>query len=152
MASERTSLLPARSNHAYGGSPWAWRILILLGVLNLGRGGIHFFAADGGAGRIAGIDLSQGGDVIVMLFAMLGLDQMVWGAIDLYVALRQRAFVPLVFALTLAKQAVGAIVLWIYKPLSVPAPGKYGAVLTLPVLALGLWLSLRPREGSAARV
>jgi len=138
------SLVPARSNDAYRGSPWAWRLLLLLGAVNLVRGGIHFFAEDGGAGRIAGIDLSRGGDVIVMLFAMLGLDQITWGAIDLYVALRQRAFVPVVFALTLAKQAVAAWAIWLYKPLSVPAPGKYGAVLTLPLLALALWLSLRP--------
>jgi hypothetical protein len=139
------SWLPERSNGAYRGSPWAWRFLILLGVVNLARGGIHFFADDGGAGRIAGIDLSHGGDVIVMLFAIMGLDQLAWGAIDFYVALRQRAFVPLVLAITLAKQAVSAIVLWLYKPLSVPAPGKYGAVLTLPLFALALWLSLRPR-------
>jgi hypothetical protein len=139
------SWLPEGTNGAYRGSPWAWRLLILLGVVNLVRGSIHFFADDGGAGRIAGIDLSQGGDVIVMLFAIMGLDQITWGAIDLYVALRQRAFAPLVLAITLAKQAVSAIVIWLYKPLSVPAPGKYGAVLTLPLLALGLWLSLRPR-------
>ena len=140
------SLFPPRSNDAYRGSAWAWRLLILLGVVNLVRGGIHFFAQDGGAGRIAGIDLSQGGDVIVMLFAIMGLDQITWGAVDLYVALRQRAFVPLVFAVTLAKQAVAALVLWVYKPLSVPAPGKYGALLTLPLLALALWLSLRPPQ------
>ena len=138
------SLWPERSNAAYRGSPWAWRFLILLGVVNLARGGIHFFADDGGAGRIAGIDLSRGGDVIVMLFAIMGLDQISWGAVDLYVALRQRTFVPLVLALTLAKQAVAAVVIWLYKPLSVPAPGKYGALLTLPLLALVLWLSLRP--------
>ena len=138
------SFWPARSNDAYRGSPWACRFLILLGVVNLGRGGIHFFASDGGAGRIAGIDLSQGGDVIVMLFAIMGLDQITWGLIDFYVALPQRAFVPLVLALTLVKQVVSALVLWVYKPLSVPAPGKYGAVLTLPLFALALWLSLRP--------
>jgi hypothetical protein len=140
------SFLPASSNAAYRGSAWAWRILLVLGVVNLVRGGIHFFADDGGAGRIAGIDLTQGGDVIVMLFALLGLDQIAWGAIDLAVALRQRALVPIVFALTLAKQAVGAFVMWVYKPLSVPAPGKYGALATLPLLALALYLSLRPRR------
>jgi hypothetical protein len=138
------SLFPPRSNAAYRGSPWGWRFLILLGVVNLVRGSIHFFASDGGAGRIAGIDLSQGGDVIVMLFAIMGLDQLAWGAIDFYVALRQRAFVPLVLALSLVKQVVSAFVLWVYKPLSVPAPGKYGAVFTLPLFALALWLSLRP--------
>ena len=138
--------MPASSNAAYRGSPWAWRILLVLGVVNLARGGIHFFADDGGAGRIAGIDLTQGGDVIVMLFALLGLDQIAWGAIDLAVALRQRVLVPIVFALTLAKQSVGAFVMWVYKPLSVPAPGKYGALATLPLLALALYLSLRPRR------
>jgi hypothetical protein len=56
--------------------------------------------------------------------------------------------VPLVFALTFAKQTAGALVLWLYKPLSVPAPGKYGAVLTLPLLALALWLSLRTEESA----
>jgi hypothetical protein len=144
------SLLPSSSNGAYRGSPWAWRILLALGVVNLVRGGIHFFADDGGAGRIAGIDLARGGDVIVMLFALLGLDQIAWGAIDLWVALRQRAFVALVFALTLAKQSTAAFVLWLYKPLSVPAPGKYGVLATLPLLALALYLALRP-HGVAAR-
>ena len=138
------SLWPERSNAAYRGSPWAWRLLILLGVVNLGRGGIHFFASDGGAGRIAGIDLTQGGDVIVMLFAVMGIDQLAWGAIDAAVALRWRAFVPLVWAVTLVKQLASAWVMWLYKPLSVPAPGKYGAVYTLPLLVAALWLSLRP--------
>jgi uncharacterized protein (TIGR03382 family) len=36
--------------------------------------------------------------------------------------------------------------MWVYKPLSVPAPGKYGALATLPLLALALYLSLRPRR------
>jgi len=103
-----------------------------------------FFAADGGAGRIAGIDLTQGGAVIVMLFAVMGIDQIVWGVIDAAVALRWRAFVPLVWAITLAKQLAGALVMWVYKPLPVPAPGKYGALVTLPVLAFALWASLRP--------
>lgn len=122
----------------------------MLGLVNLGRGGIHLFADDGGAGRIAGIDLALGGEVIVMLFAVMGLDQIAWGVVDLVVALRQRSFVPIVLALALAKQALGAVVMWLYKPLPVPAPGKYGALVTLPLLALALHLSLRERPAAGA--
>jgi hypothetical protein len=123
----------------------------VLGLVNLGRGAIHFFADDGGAGRIAGIDLARNREVIVMLFAVMGLDQLVWGAVDLFVALRQRSWVPIALALSLAKQAVGAAVLWLYKPLPVPAPGKYGALLSLPLLAIALYLSLREQPFAAAR-
>jgi len=139
-------LLPASTNAAYRGSPLAWKFLVVLGLVNLGRGGIHLFADDGGAGRIAGIDLARNGEVIVMLFAVMGLDQIAWGAVDLAVALRQRSLVPVVLAIALAKQALGAAVMWLYKPLPVPAPGKYGAVLTLPLLALALHLALRERR------
>jgi hypothetical protein len=136
-------LLPQRWNDPYRGLPIAWQLLLLLAAVNFVRGGIHLFADDGGAGRIAGIDLAQGGAVIVMLFAVMGIDQIAWGAIDAAVALRWRAFVPLVWAITLAKQLAGATVMWLYKPLPAPAPGKYAALLTLPVLAFALWASLR---------
>ena len=137
------SLFPERWNEPYRGHPIAWQLLLVFALMNLGRGGIHLFAADGGAGRIAGIDLTQGGAAIVMLFAVMGIDQIAWGAIDAAVALRWRAFVPLVWAITLVKQIGGALVMWVYKPLPVPAPGKYGALITLPVLAFALWASLR---------
>jgi hypothetical protein len=140
------SLWPERWNEPYRGRPIAWRLLLLLALLNFVRGGIHLFADDGGAGRVAGIDLVEGGAVIVMLFAVMGIDQIVWGAIDAAVALRWRAFVPLVWAITLAKQLAGALVLWVYKPLPVPAPGKVGALVALPVLAFALWASLKPGE------
>lgn len=141
-------LVPARWNEPYTGRPIAWRLLLAFALVNLVRGGIHLFADDGGAGRIAGIDLTGGGAVIVMLFAVMGVDQIVWGAIDAAVALRWRAFVPLVWAIALAKQLAGALVMWVYKPLPMPAPGKYGALLTLPVLAFALWAALSPRPKS----
>jgi hypothetical protein len=138
------ALVPTRWNEPYLGHPIGWQLLLPFALVNLARGSIHLFAADGGAGRIAGIDLTQGGAVIVMLFAVMGIDQIAWGVIDAAVALRWRAFVPLVWAITLAKQLAGALVMWVYKPLPVPAPGKYGALVTLPVLAFALWASLRP--------
>jgi hypothetical protein len=135
--------LPAPSNASHRRSRVAWGVLAALGVLDLVRGGIHLFAPDGGAGQIAGIDLTRGGDVIVMLFAVMGASQIVWGVLNLLVALRYRTFVPLVLFLQLVQHSLAAWILWIFKPLSVPAPGKYGVLATLPVLAIALWLSLR---------
>jgi len=88
-------MLPRANNDADHGMPIAWRVLLALGVIDLVRGSIHLFASDGGAGQIAGIDLTHGGDVIVMLFAVMGINQILWGVLNLLVSLRYRGFVPL---------------------------------------------------------
>ena len=137
--------MPTTSNAAYHGRPIAWRVLVALGAIDLVRGSIHLFASDGGAGQIAGIDLAHGGDVIVMLFAVMGIHQILWGVLNLIVGLRHRAFVPLLLALQTIEAALAIWVLWFFKPLSVPAPGKFGVLVTLPILALALWASLRTR-------
>lgn len=140
-------LLPAPAND-YRGSRLALFAVLALAALNLFRGSVHFFTADGGASRIAGIDLTHDGAVVIFLFALMGIDQLVWGVIDLAVALRYRSVIPLLLAVTLVKQAAGAFVLWVWKTLPVDAPGKYGALVTLPLVAAALWLSLRtPRTG-----
>jgi hypothetical protein len=138
-------ILPPANNDAYHGRPIAWRVLLALGVIDLVRGSIHLFASDGGAGQIAGIDLAHGGDVIVMLFAVTGINQILWGVLNLLAGLRYRAFVPLLLALQTIEQALAIWVLWFFKPLPVAAPGKFGVLLTFPILALALWASLRPR-------
>ncbi len=85
-------------NERSPGGRFGWIFLLLAGGLNLFRGSVHLFTADGGASRIAGIDLSQGGDVILSLFAIIGLNQLLMAAIDRSVALRFRALVPIVVA------------------------------------------------------
>lgn len=144
------SLLPPRDD-AYRGSPVAIAFLWLQIALNAFRGSVHVFWPDSGAGRIAGIDLSQNGAPIVSLLAAVGLDQLAWLALELAVVARYRRFVPALLALLLAKQSAAAWLLWIWKPLGVPAPGRYGALLAVPLCALALWLSLRERPLSAAR-
>ncbi len=54
----------ALGNDRYPGMAFGWIFLVLIGVMNLGRGSIHVFRCDGGASSIAGIDLSQNGEVI----------------------------------------------------------------------------------------
>ena len=143
-------MLPRANNDADHGMPIAWRVLLALGVIDLVRGSIHLFASDGGAGQIAGIDLTHGGDVIVMLFAVMGINQILWGVLNLLVGFRYRAFVPLLLALQTVEQALAIWVLWFFKPLSVAAPGKFGVLLTFPILALTLWASLRSRARTSS--
>ena len=52
-----TTLTRALGNEHYRGHALAWAFLLLLGAMNLFRGSIHLFKADGGAASIAGIDL-----------------------------------------------------------------------------------------------
>ncbi len=73
VPSEVMGFIPPSTNESYRGSPLAWWVLLALGALNLARGSIHLFASDGGAGQIAGIDLSRERAVIVFLFAVMGL-------------------------------------------------------------------------------
>jgi hypothetical protein len=127
----------------YRGSPLAVAFLWLHIALNAFRGLVHVFWEDSGAGRIAGIDLAHHAAPVISLLALLGVDQIAWGAIELGVVTRYRRWIPTVLALLLAKQVAGAWLLWVWKPLGVDAPGKLGALYGVPLVALALWLSLR---------
>jgi hypothetical protein len=56
---------PPSTNDAYSGSMLSAYFLTLFSVLTIVPGCIHTFAPDGGAGTIAGLDLSQNGRVII---------------------------------------------------------------------------------------
>jgi hypothetical protein len=144
------SILPPPDND-YRGSRLAIWFLWFQIALNVFRGSVHVFWADSGAGRIAGIDLSQNGAPIVSLLAAVGADQLAWGAIELGAVTRYRRWIPTVLAFLLAKQVAAAWLLWLWKPLGVEAPGKFGALAGVPVIALAFWVSLRGREASEPR-
>lgn len=135
-------ILPPPDN-AYRGSRLAIWFLWLQIALNLFRGWVHVFWADSGAGRIAGIDLGVNGAPIVSLLASIGVDQLAWGVIELGAVTRYRRWIPCVLGFLLAKQAAAVWLLWAWKPLGVEAPGKLGALVGLPLVALAFWLSLR---------
>ena len=146
MMPHESSLWAALGKDHYRGRPVAWIVVLALGLLTLLRGSIHLFADDGGAGRIAAIDLTHSPEVIVFLFAVMGVEQLVTAAIDFAVALRFRALVPAWLGVHLLRQIGAVTILWFYKGLPVPAPGKYGAVVVLPIIAMALWAALRPGE------
>jgi hypothetical protein len=135
----------------YRGSPLAvWFLWLQIGV-NAFRGWVHVFWDDSGAGRIAGIDLAHNAAPVVSLLASIGVDQLAWAAIELGVVTRYRRWIPTLLAFLLAKQVAAAWLLWIWKPLGVEAPGKLGALIGVPLVALALWLSLRERPVAPPR-
>jgi hypothetical protein len=145
-----TRFLPSSTNGDYQGrmiAPW---FLTLGAIGTIVPGGIHAFLPDGGAGVIAGIDLSQNGHTIIGVFAWVGATQIVWGAIMLLVSLAYRSFVPLILALILVERSIIATNHWILKP-SVTGhhpPEAYVTLVMLPVVLLMLILSLSKRPES----
>ena len=142
-------LLPPSTNDRYVGSPLSAWFLTLFSVLTIVPGAIHTFAPDGGAGSIAGIDLSQNGRVIIAVFAWAGATQIAFGLATLIVSLRYRDLVPLMLVLALVERTLHALNGWFFKGAGGHHPPEHYAVLvSLVLLTLALALSLRDRNGA----
>jgi hypothetical protein len=139
----------ASSNSTQAVEPVAWGVIALMGILNLFRGSVHTFLPDGGAGVIAGFDLSHARQTIVFLFAVMGIEQLSLGVVDLIVAFRARWLaIPLLWFHTL-QQTAAEIVFVFYKPAPGHPPGMVGAPVALAILWLALgWIYWR-RSGGA---
>jgi hypothetical protein len=147
MSATRIVWNEALGKHRYRGAAFGWIFVAFAGCMNTFRGSVHLFTHDGGAGRIAGIDLSQGGEVILTLFAGAGLTQLLTAVVDFAVAFRFRALVPAACVYHLLHLFGSAVIVWLWRPLAVPAPGKFGMLILTPIAAIALWAALRkPRE------
>jgi len=146
------SFLPASTNAQYAGAPLGAYFLGFVGVTTIGPGLIHSFLPDGGAGVIAGMDLSGNGAAVIGVFAWAGATQIVWGVSLLVASLRYRSLVPPLLTLVAFERALIALNLWLLKA---PASGHhppeaYATLISLPLLLGALWLSLRGRRRSEA--
>jgi hypothetical protein len=146
-------LLPAKIDNTIRGSQIPFYVFALYAVVSLVRSCIHLLAPDGGAGSIAGMDLSvAGADGIIFAFALWGSSQLILAVIQLLVVFRYRSFVPFMYLMlmleVLLRDLVGQM-----KPVTFAhtPPGAIGNQLTLPLTALMLGLSLWSayRRGSA---
>lgn len=139
------SLLPPSSNDRYTGSPAAAHLLTLFGVLTVIPGCLHTFLPDGGAGSIAGLDLSRDRHLIVAVFAWAGATQIAFGLTALIVALRYRDLVPLLLALAILERSLHALGGWILTAGAAAhhPPEHYAVLVALPLLIAALALSLR---------
>ena len=142
-------LLPAKVDNTIRGSKLPFYVFALYVIVSTVRSAIHLLAPDGGAGSIAGMDLSvAGADGIVLAFALWGSSQLLFAIVQLDVAFRYRSLVPAMYLMlvleTLLRMLVGRM-----KPVTFAhtPPGATGSYLILPLavamLALSLWSGQR---------
>jgi len=138
-------LLPPSTNAAYRGHPAAVWFLLLTGVLSIIPGCIHYFLPDGGAGVIAGIDLSTRATTIIAVFAWLGALQIPHGIAQVIIGARYRPLVPLFLLLVIIERGLMAIDGWLLKGANAAhhPPEHYASVVAVALAAVALKASLR---------
>ena len=145
------SLFPPSTNADYRGSIWSVAFLGLCAILTIVPGCIHYFLPDGGAGVIAGMDLSVHGKQIVGTFAWMGATQIPYGIFMLIVALRYRSLTALMLLMQVLEKTLSAVAAWLTKGeiAGHHPPENYGVLIALPLLIIFLWLALRPVRQTA---
>ena len=145
------SFLPPSTNAQYAGAPIAAHFLTLVGVFTILPGLIHAFLPDGGAGVIAGLDLSVNGAIVIGVFAWAGATQIVWGTTLLVASRRYRSLVPPLLLLVAIERGLIALNIWVLKAAASGhrPPEAYATLVTLPLLLGALALARRePRVES----
>ena len=137
-------LLPAKIDNAIRGRKLPFYVFALYAIVSTVRSCIHLLSPDGGAGTIAGMDLSvAGADGIIFAFALWGSSQLLFAIIQLLVVFRYRSLVPFMYLMlileVLLRELVGHM-----KPVTFAhtPPGAIGNQLILPLAALMLGLAL----------
>jgi hypothetical protein len=145
-------LLPSKIDNVLRGTKIPLYLFALYAIVSAVRSCIHLLSPDGGAGSIAGMDLSvAGADGIIFAFALWGSSQLLFAIIQLLVVLRYRSLVPFMWLMlaleVLLRELVGAM-----KPVTFAhtPPGAIGNQLILP-LAVGMvvwsvWSAYRNKD------
>ena len=139
------TLLPPTADNTIRGKKLPVYLFAFIAIISTVRSCIHIFAPDGGAGSIAGMNLSvAGASGIIFAFALWGTAQLVYALMQLAVAFRYRSLVPamylLLFVETLLRMLAGYL-----KPVTFAhtPPGAIGNYVMLPLsllmMALSLW-------------
>ncbi len=132
-------------NERYRGPKLPFYFLVFVAIVSTVRSLIHIFAADGGAGVIAGIDVSvQGGANIVAMFGQWGASQLLLALIYWLVIWRYHFLVPAMIGAVFMEQVLRLSVGFM-KPLEIvaPPPGTLGSYILLPLSFVMLLYSLR---------
>jgi hypothetical protein len=148
--------LPGRSDNAYRGHKLALGLLALVVLMKLAIGLNSIFNGPSVLRSADGIPLDTyppaAAQVVVSLFALLGLSHVVIGIFGLLILIRYRALVPLAFGLLLLEHLGKRLILNFLPIARVGRPP--GAAINLVILALivvGLALSLWRRNRTPAR-
>jgi hypothetical protein len=125
--------------------------IVVLGLINVGRGSIHLFLPDSGAGVIAGLDLTTARETIVSMLAAVGVGQLGMALVDFTAAFFLRALVRPLLLIHLLMEAGTVFLLFYWKPLPSSVPGQWGALAGFVVIGLiaALELSNAPAHARA---
>ena len=141
------SFFPASTNSSYHGMKSAAWGLTAIAAATIIPALLHIGLPDGGAGVIAGLDLTGAERTIISLFAWAGTTQFVWGLILLAVSLRYRSLVPLALGLLTLERALHTWNMWGPKGSHLAGghhpPEVWVTLGSVPVLLVLLALSLR---------
>lgn len=147
-------ILPTQADNKVSGLKLPVYVFTLLSVVSTVRSCIHLLSPDGGAGTIAGMDLTvAGAPEIVFSFALWGSAQLIYALIQLVVAFRYRSLVTFMYLLligeALLRMLVGRIkpVHFLHRP-----PGGIANYVMIPLAVVMLVLCfVKPRgEPSSA--
>lgn len=139
------ALFPPSTNDGYRGASVSAFFLMLAGALEFIPGCIHYFLPDGGAGVIAGLDLSHEGETIVRVFAWMGALQIPLGALLFVIGLRYRTLVPIGLLVVAATRGFMSVDAWLLKGAGSAhhPPEHFASPIGLALALLFLALSLR---------
>ena len=146
------TILPVKADNTIRGSRLPFYIFILIAAIGVVRSCIHIFSPDGGAGSIAGMDLTvSGANEVIFAFALWGSAQLIYALLQWVVILRYRSLITLMwlvqFLETFGRMLVGHI-----KPVTFAhtPPGAYQnyiyLALAVAMLALALWSGRKTME------
>ena len=137
-------LLPAKIDNVIRGTKIPFYIFAIYAIVSTVRSCIHLLSPDGGAGTIAGMDLSvAGADGIIFAFALWGSSQLLFALIQLLAVIRYRSLIPFMWLMlaleVLLRELVGAMtpVTFAHTP-----PGAIGNQIILPLAVLMVVWSL----------
>ena len=138
------TLLPAKIDNVIRGTKIPFYIFALYAIISTVRSCIHLLSPDGGAGTIAGLDLSvAGADGIIFSFALWGSSQLLFALMQLLAVIRYRSLIPFMWLMlaleVLLRELVGAM-----KPVTFAntPPGAIGNQIILPLALLMVVWSL----------
>ena len=137
-------LLPAKIDNVIRGTKIPFYLFALYAMVSTVRSCIHLLSPDGGAGTIAGMDLSvAGADGIIFSFALWGSSQLLFALIQLLAVIRYRSLIPFMWLMlaleVLLRELVGAM-----KPVTFAhtPPGAIGNQIILPLAVIMVIWSL----------
>lgn len=141
-------IFPKCADNNYKGSKIASIVFLIIALVGTVRSCIHFFAPDGGAGSIAGMDLSvQGAEGIIFAFSLWGSAQLLYAFIQLVIYFRYKTLIPFMYIImffeTVFRMVVGHI-----KPVHFAhtPPGQIGNYVLIPLTIIMFILAVRTKK------